>query len=83
VTTTFPTPEDLRAIDDPQERARVAGELAAAGRAAVPVRDDAVMELLRLGELRPFEIGRLAVIGNPQMTRYTKRLEESRGALLA
>lgn len=77
----FPTPADLAAIEDLTERVKVAGELAAAGRAAVPVRDDAIMDLLRVGELRPYEIGRLAVVGNPQMTRYSKRLEDERAGV--
>lgn len=73
----YPTPDDLRRIADPQERARVAGELAKAGREAVEVRDEAILELLR-GGMRPFEVGALTHVSGPQMTRYSKRVEQER-----
>lgn len=76
----YPTPEQLRGIADARERARVAGELAKAGRDAVAVRDEAIMELLREGELRPFEIGALTHVAGPQMTRYSKRVEQEQRA---
>jgi hypothetical protein len=74
----YPTPAELAAITDPAERAERAGALAKAGRDAVDVRDSAIVELLAAGDLRPFEIGRLAGVSNTQMVRYGKRLEAQR-----
>lgn len=73
---TYPTPADLRAIAEPQERARVAGELARAGREAVEVRDEAILELLRAG-MRPTDVGALTHVARPQMTRYVQRAAAS------